>query len=66
MSVSTSFFLGLSAISVIFIVARELVLWYWKINTIVKNQEKTNLLLKKYIESKGIEFTDDEKGRLRS
>jgi hypothetical protein len=62
----TSFFIGLALISMVFIVARELVLWYWKINTIVKNQEKTNLLLKKYFESKGIEFTDDEKGRLRS
>jgi hypothetical protein len=35
-------------------------MWYWKINTIVKNQEKTNLMIKKYMEAKGIQFTDDE------
>ena len=51
---------------IIFIVLRELVMWYWKINTIVKNQEKTNLMLKKYIEAKGIQFTDDEISRLKS
>lgn len=51
---------------IIFIVLRELVMWYWKINTIVKNQEKTNLMIKKYIEAKGIQFTDDEKVRLKS
>jgi hypothetical protein len=51
---------------IIFIVLRELVMWYWKINAIVKNQEKTNLMIKKYIEAKGIQFTDDEKARLKS
>ena len=51
---------------IIFIVLRELVMWYWKINAIVKNQEKTNLMIKKYIEPKGIQFTDDEISRLKS
>ena len=51
---------------IIFIVLRELVMWYWKINTIVKNQEKTNLMIKTYIEAKGFQFTDDEKARLKS
>jgi hypothetical protein len=51
---------------IIFIVLRELVMWYWKINAIVKNQEKTNLMIKKYIEAKGIQFTDDEISRLKS
>jgi hypothetical protein len=32
----------------------------------MKKKEKTNLLLKKYFESKGIEFTDKEKARLKS
>jgi hypothetical protein len=41
-------------------------MWYWKINTIVKNQEKTNLMIKKYMEAKGIHFTDDEISRLKS
>ena len=51
---------------IIFIVLRELVMWYWKINAIVKKQEKTNLMIKKYIEAKGIQFTDDEISRLKS
>lgn len=51
---------------IIFIVLRELVVRYWKINEIIKNQEKTNLLLKKYFESKGIEFTDKERAKLKS
>jgi hypothetical protein len=50
----------------IFVALRELVMWYWKINAIVKNQEKTNLMIKKYIEAKGIQFTDDEISRLKS
>jgi hypothetical protein len=50
----------------IFVILRELVMWYWKINTIVKNQEKTNLMIKKYMEAKGIQFTDDEISRLKS
>jgi hypothetical protein len=56
---------GLFAL-LIFAVLRELIMWYWKINTIVKNQEKTNLMIKKYIEAKGIQFTDDEISRLKS
>ena len=51
---------------IIFVALRELVMWYWKINTIVKNQEKTNLMIKKYIEAKGIQFTEDEISRLKS
>jgi len=31
----------------IFLLLREVVCWYWKINTMVKNQEITNQLLKK-------------------
>jgi hypothetical protein len=50
----------------IFVILRELVMWYWKINTIVKNQEKTNLMIKKYMEAKGIQFTEDEISRLKS
>jgi hypothetical protein len=50
----------------IFVLLRELVMWYWKINLIVKNQEKTNLMIKKYMEAKGIEFSDDEKAKLKS
>ena len=50
----------------IFVLLRELVMWYWKINLIVKNQEKTNLMIKKNMEAKGIEFSDDEKAKLKS
>lgn len=61
-----SLIIGMVIVFIIFLVAREIVLWYWKINTIVNNQEKTNLLLKKYFDSKGISFTDDEIARLKS
>jgi uncharacterized membrane protein YbhN (UPF0104 family) len=56
----------LVVVVIIFIILRGFFLWYWKINTILKNQEKTNLMIKKYIEAKGFEFTDDEKARLKS
>lgn len=62
----TSVLIAIAFLVIVFLVARELVLWYWKINTIVKNQEKTNLLLFKYFDSKGITFSDDEKARLNS
>jgi hypothetical protein len=41
-------------------------MWYWKINSIVKNQEKTYLMINKYVEAKGIQFTADEVSRLKS
>ena len=66
MKETTSFVLAIAIVIIVFLVAREIVLWYWKINTIVKNQEKTNLLLKKYFDSKGINFTVDEITRLNS
>lgn len=56
---------GLAIVVIILIVIRELVVRYWKINIIIKNQENTNLMIKKYMEAKGIEFTD-EKARLKS
>lgn len=62
----TSVLIAIAFLVIVFLVARELVLWYWKINTIVKNQEKTNILLKKYFDSKGISFSEDEKNRLNS
>jgi hypothetical protein len=64
MKETTSLFIAIAIIVIVFLVAREIVLWYWKINTIVKNQEKTNLLLKKYFDSKGIHFTEEEKMKL--
>ncbi len=62
----TSALIAIAFLVIVFLVARELVLWYWKINTIVKNQEKTNFLLKKYMESKGVEFSKDDIDRLNS
>jgi hypothetical protein len=53
-------------IILIFGVSRQLVTWYLKINEIINNQEKTNLMIKKYMEAKGIQFTDDEISRLKS
>jgi len=58
--------MGVLLVIIIFVALRELVMWYWKINAIIKNQEKTNLMIKKYIEAKGIQFTDDEISRLIS
>jgi hypothetical protein len=58
--------MGVLLVIIIFVALRELVMWYWKINAIIKNQEKTNLMIKKYIEAKGIQFTDDEISRLKS
>ncbi len=58
--------MGILLVIIIFVALRELVMWYWKINAIIKNQEKTNLMIKKYIEAKGIQFTDDEISRLKS
>ena len=66
MKETTSLFIAIAIIVIVFLVAREIVLWYWKINTIVKNQEKTNFLLKKYMESKGVEFSKDDIDRLNS
>jgi hypothetical protein len=35
---------------VIFLIIRELVMWYWKINERIELQKETNELLKKLIE----------------
>ncbi len=35
---------------VVFIALRELLLWYWKIPEIIKNQKETNFLLRKMLE----------------
>jgi hypothetical protein len=59
------------------IVLRELFLWYWRINTIIENQEKTNkllvknqenmnLLLIKLLREKGVELNAFEKEKLNS
>jgi len=37
--------------ALIFILVRSIFLWYWKINTIVENQEKQNLLLEYLLRS---------------
>lgn len=62
---------------IIGIVLRDLFLWYWKVNTIIENQEKTNkllvknqenmnLLLLKLLRDKGIELIAFEKEKLNS
>lgn len=62
----TTALIAIAFLLIVFLVARELVLWYWKINTILKNQEKTNFLLKKYMDFKGVDFTKDDIDRLNS
>lgn len=51
------FWMALAALIGIFILCREVVCWYWKINTTIKNQEKiisnqesTEVLLRRIIE----------------
>lgn len=39
--------IGLIILSTVFILIREIMLWYWKITTIVKNQNYGNQLLEK-------------------
>lgn len=36
---------GLGIFIIVFLLLREIVLWYWKVNTIINNQTKTNQLL---------------------
>jgi hypothetical protein len=48
-------------VAIAFLLLREVLLWYWKINEIVQNQKKTNYLLAKILYEKGGELTDDEK-----
>lgn len=36
----------------VFFIFRGVLLWYWKVNTIVKNQERTNELLQQLVNSK--------------
>jgi len=48
-------------VAIVFIVLREVLLWYWKINEMVQNQKKTNYLIAKILYLKGGELTDAEK-----
>lgn len=41
-----SFLIALAIMLGIFLLLRAVVLWYWKVDTIVKNQEETNRLLR--------------------
>ena len=43
----TSLLISLGVIIVVFLIFRAVMLWYWKVNDIVKNQERTNELLEK-------------------
>lgn len=40
-------------ILVVFLVCREIVCWYWKLNKIVANQERQNQLLESILERLG-------------
>lgn len=42
--------LGLAFLIVVFLLLRELNMWYWKINERIKLQKETNALLKELIE----------------
>ena len=36
----------------LFLILRNVVLWYWGVNSILNNQEKTNELLKQLVDQK--------------
>jgi Tfp pilus assembly protein PilN len=38
---------GLGLFIIVFLFLREILLWYWKVNAIIDNQNKTNQLLEK-------------------
>jgi len=40
-----SLIIGLAILLIVFMFLRNVFLWYWKVNDIVKNQEQTNRLL---------------------
>lgn len=51
-------FIFVFAIAVgLFLLFRGVILWYWKVNDIVKNQEETNRLLKSIV--RNLESKDD-------
>ena len=56
-----SIFIVVGIVAIVFIVLREVLLWYWKINEMVQNQKKTNYLIAKLLYQKGGELTDAEK-----
>lgn len=41
-----TFVIGLAILVGLFLLFRSILLWYWKVDTIVKNQEETNALLR--------------------
>ncbi len=45
------FLVGLGIAVVLFLVFRSVILWYWNVNRIVQNQERTNELLCKVVNS---------------
>lgn len=53
-------FLGLAIFVGLFFLFRGIMLWYWRVNDVVKNQEETNQLLRdvvKNLESKKKDLT---------
>lgn len=48
----------------LFILLREVVMWYWKINEIIKGQYRTNFLLTKILYKLGGELSEDDKKKL--
>jgi hypothetical protein len=46
----TLFIIGLGLIVGFFFIFRFVMLWYWRIDTIIENQEKTNRLLSRILD----------------
>ena len=46
------FFIGIGVTLIVFLICREIICWYWKINKIVELLERQNELLEKNLKSK--------------
>ncbi len=49
-----SLLMGLGIILVVFLILRNIMLWYWKVPDIVKNQQEQIRLLKKVVDEKNL------------
>ena len=48
-------------IFIVFLVIRNFLLWYWKVNDLVEEQKKTNFLIAKLLLRQGGELSEEER-----
>ena len=49
---------------IVFLVIRNFLLWYWKVNDLVEEQKKTNFLIAKLLLRQGGELSEEERNWL--